>query len=68
MVLDRRRGRGVAPITGAGSGIVCGGRDARHRAEGLLELMATILRSTSLARISTDTNGVSLGLGTGARR
>lgn len=43
-----------APITGAGSGIVCGGRDARHR-EGLLELMATILRSTSLARISTDT-------------
>lgn len=35
---------------------------------GLLELMATILHSTSLARISTDTNGVSLGAGIGTRR
>lgn len=56
---DNQGGRGL------GSGIVCGGRDARHR-EGLLELMATILHSTSLARISTDTNGVSLGAGIGS--
>ena len=63
MILERRGRNSGTPITSArgGDGIVCGGRAARH--EGRLELMATILHSTSLVRISTDTNGVSLGAG-----
>lgn len=63
MILERRERSGTTPITSArgGDGIVCGCRAARH--EGWLELMATILHSTSLVRISTDTNGVSLGAG-----